>query len=204
MSDWLFYKAWNEKRFLAISRHVNLCGRICDLAAGHGYFSVKCNELGAEVVSVEGNAKYVQELRVLADGRFQVQELDLDNDFPAGSFDVVLCLGILYHVAYPRQLLSWCCKSASIVVIETAILDSQSEVIISYADTGADGALGGMGYFPSPAWVERTMDSFGFTCELVCEPTVLNDGYHHYDWILANSMIYEGRRALWICRTRDA
>lgn len=201
MIVWPGYETWNEKRFRVISSHVDLRGRICDLAAGHGYFSEECYKLGAEVVSVEGNAKHVQELKNLANGRWQVQQLDLDSCFPAGSFDVILCLGILYHVAYPQELLRQCCDSAGIVVIETAILDSKSsDAIVSYADAEA---LGGTGYFPSPGWVEKNMNLFGFVSEMICEPTALNDGAHYYSWTLGRSMRYEGRRALWVCRSQD-
>lgn len=78
--------------------------RVLDLACGEGGYSIEFGLHGATVVGLEGR------LANLAKARFAASTLGLHNvDFVAGDvrrlseddlgrFDVVLCLGILYHL----------------------------------------------------------------------------------------------------------
>ncbi len=82
--------------------------RILDLGALEGLYGIECARLGAEVVAVEARAGNVARTRAavealgLAD-RVDVRHEDVRDVSVAthGRFDVVLCLGILYHLDQP-------------------------------------------------------------------------------------------------------
>jgi tRNA (mo5U34)-methyltransferase len=114
---------------------IELCGgdlkgrRVLDLACARGWWSLGAIRAGADYVyGVEGRAKRVQ----WANGvfsrfgvdrrRYRFEErnvFDIDN---AEEFDVVLCLGLLYHVAKPFELLErigrW---NSDLLVIDTSV-----------------------------------------------------------------------------------
>ena len=79
--------------------------RVLDLGAGDGAFAVRLAEDGADVVAVEGRAENVSQIRALVEERgAAVTVIHRDvRDLPAepAAFDVVLCLGLLYHLPPP-------------------------------------------------------------------------------------------------------
>ena len=81
--------------------------RILDLACEGGIYGIELARLGAEVVAVEGRDVHVQRARFAAEelglSRYSVERGDVrEVTAPThGSFDVVLCLGILYHLDAP-------------------------------------------------------------------------------------------------------
>ena len=125
-----------RKRYL-FDPLVRLCGgslagkRVLDLGCNAGFWSLAAVEAGADfVLGVEGRQLYVDqaELVFAAKGvdraryRFLVGDLfslDLGGDAP---FDIVLCLGLLYHVSKPMSLFerigSW---NTDLLVIDTTL-----------------------------------------------------------------------------------
>jgi 2-polyprenyl-3-methyl-5-hydroxy-6-metoxy-1,4-benzoquinol methylase len=82
--------------------------RILDLGCGEGIYSIEFARQGASCVAIEGrepNAEKVRFVkRVLSLDNLEVLQGDVRNLSPAkhGYFDVVLCLGILYHLTAPE------------------------------------------------------------------------------------------------------
>lgn len=77
--------------------------RILDLASLEGMYALELAKRGAQVVAIEGRAANIEK------ARFAARSLGLEVDFQLGdvrdlsvekhgTFDVVLCLGILYHL----------------------------------------------------------------------------------------------------------
>ena len=104
--------------------------RVLDLACGEGAYAIELGLHGATVVGVEGRPSNG------AKARFAAQELGLENvqiidgdvreisEEKLGRFDVVLCLGILYHLEAEAavRLLGQCYALCDqFVVIRTAI-----------------------------------------------------------------------------------
>jgi hypothetical protein len=85
--------------------------------------------LGADVVFVEGRDEHVQELRarlpMIDQHKILMADLDggvnLGRDF--GRFDLIIHLGLLYHLHNWRQSLSDCAALAPLMVLETAVSD---------------------------------------------------------------------------------
>jgi SAM-dependent methyltransferase len=81
--------------------------RILDLACAHGGYSLELAAMGADVLGIEGRAEWLR----LANQRKQdasFTNVDFVQDDVRnlsrkkyGEFDIVLCLGILYHIDAP-------------------------------------------------------------------------------------------------------
>ena len=77
--------------------------RILDLGAGTGRYSLYFAEKGYEVVAVELVKKHAQAIEDARTAKMKLQviqgnALDALKSFAAGSFDIVLCFGPLYHL----------------------------------------------------------------------------------------------------------
>ena len=78
--------------------------RVLDLGSHEGKFAVEFARHGADVVAVEVRAAHVEKAQLVRDW-FELDNLELVQDDVRsvsaerhGSFDVVLCLGLLYHL----------------------------------------------------------------------------------------------------------
>lgn len=81
--------------------------RVLDLACEGGVYGIELARLGAEVVGVEGRQEHVERARFVKDAidldTYEIFHDDVRNvtRLSHGEFDVVLCLGILYHLDAP-------------------------------------------------------------------------------------------------------
>lgn len=81
--------------------------RILDLGCGEGIYSIELARRKAQVVAMDGRETHLEKVRfikrVLSLDNLEVVQDDVRNLSLAkyGKFDVVLCLGILYHLKAP-------------------------------------------------------------------------------------------------------
>jgi SAM-dependent methyltransferase len=88
--------------------------RVLDLGCLEGYFAVECALQGATVVAVEGKIKNVRKIEFVRSAlgieatKLRLVRDDVMNVTRAayGSFDAVLALGLLYHLADPFRFLA--------------------------------------------------------------------------------------------------
>jgi Methyltransferase domain len=73
-------------------------GRLVDLGSGHGLFAVRAADQGWNVTAVDARAT-----RFPADARITWQVQDI-REHELTSYDLVLCLGLFYHLDLPDQL----------------------------------------------------------------------------------------------------
>jgi SAM-dependent methyltransferase len=101
---------------------LRLCGgslrgkRVLDLGCNAGFWSLAAVESGCDfVLGIDGRAMHVEQAELVFEvkgidrGRYvfrRANVLDLAGA-DLGSFDVVLCLGVFYHVAKHVSLLEW-------------------------------------------------------------------------------------------------
>lgn len=82
--------------------------RILDLACLEGLYAIELALHGADVVAIEGRASSIEKARFVKDvlslNTLQLFQDDVRNlsREAYGQFDVVLCLGILYHIDVPE------------------------------------------------------------------------------------------------------
>ncbi len=112
---------------------VTLCGgslagkRVLDLGCSAGYWSLQALKAGADfVLGVDGREMHVDQSNLVM-GAMHVDpsryRFELGNVFewePGETFDIVFCLGLLYHVARPIELLERCAAwGTDILVLDT-------------------------------------------------------------------------------------
>ena len=103
--------------------------RVLDLGCNAGWWSLLCIQNGADfVLGVDGRqmhidqANFVFETKEVPSNKFEFRcqsVFDLHNEKP---FDIVLCLGLLYHVSQPVQLFDIISKlNSDVLVIDTTL-----------------------------------------------------------------------------------
>jgi hypothetical protein len=122
------WRRHNARRleFLA-SLRLPLAGRtLLELGAGVGDHTEFFLDRSCVVTAVEARSEAVAVMQTRFEHHESVTVLERDLDPPdaslAGTFDVVMCLGLLYHVAHPQQLVTWAAShAADLLVIETIV-----------------------------------------------------------------------------------
>jgi len=116
---------------------VELCGgslegkRVLDLGCNAGYWSLQAIEHGADfVLGIDGRemhidqANFVFDVRTIERGRYDFRLGNIfDFDYePWGKFDIVLCLGLMYHISKPVELIETISRvNDDILVIDTML-----------------------------------------------------------------------------------
>jgi tRNA (mo5U34)-methyltransferase len=103
--------------------------RVLDLGCNAGWWSLKAIEAGADfVLGIDGRqmhvdqANFVFEVKGVDPSRFEFRLDDLfAMDQPVGQFDIVMCLGLLYHVSKPMELFELIASAAP----ETVLVDTE-------------------------------------------------------------------------------
>lgn len=105
--------------------------RVLDVGTRDGYFAFEAERRGAEVVAVDYLQPEDTGFGIARDLLGAAVECEVCNVYdldPArhGTFDVVLCLGLLYHLRTPLRALDriWdVCRPGALLVVETQLLD---------------------------------------------------------------------------------
>jgi SAM-dependent methyltransferase len=120
--------------------------RVLDLACLEGMYALELARRGAEIVAIEGREAN------LAKARYAAERLGLDVDWRLGDvrdlsreqhgeFDVVLCLGILYHLEAPDVFsltarIAEVCQRALVVDTSVALAGSEERTHDGHAYEG--------------------------------------------------------------------
>jgi SAM-dependent methyltransferase len=125
-----------------------------DVACGLGHYSNVLAELGLDVLGVDARAANVEESR----RRFPHLKFEIaDAEDPAlgklGSFDLVLCLGLLYHLENPfRVIRSLSAMASNLVMIEGICYPSPEPILVLMDENEcADQGVNYVAYYPSEA-----------------------------------------------------
>jgi SAM-dependent methyltransferase len=140
-------------------------GRVLDVGCGVGHFIPFYLNRGCTVNALDGRAENIAELKrrrldIEADVA-DVQELDPER---FGTFDVIHCFGLLYHLDSPVAALrrfSAMCKR--LLIVETMVCDTSEPVMVLVDETkAASQAMDGLGCRPSPAFLAVALNRAGF------------------------------------------
>ena len=182
-------------------------GRILEIGCGIGRTGAYFENAGCRVVSVDARADFINTVRKYYPHR-ETAVIDLDRWDAAslGRFDAVLCFGLLNHMAAPETLLAECTRLSDLVFLDTIVMDWPWPCCVMESCTSPDGSFGGIGCRPSPAWVSRLMDGYGFSSEDISSSLANWDGAYPgvYDWEPRNDGQWRHGntflRKMWICR----
>jgi SAM-dependent methyltransferase len=139
--------------------------RVLDAGCGVGHHTPFYTSRGCQVVGIDGRPENIEEMKQRypqVEGLVgDLQTMDLDA---LGSFDVVHCLGLLYHTDSPVQALrrlTSVCRGQ--LVLETIVCDAEGEIMLLADEEGsANQALAGLGCRPSPSFVAMALNRLGF------------------------------------------
>lgn len=147
----------NFRTFERLALPASLAGkRVLDIGAWDGYYSFECEKRGAdEVVAIDNlnrmqrpdekqyaslGSKGFQIAKEILGSKVKYYDMDVYDLSPEklGQFDIVLFLGVLYHLKYPVmafEKISAVCKGS--MYIETAYLKTFSNrPLIQYVEGG--------------------------------------------------------------------
>lgn len=172
--------------------------RVLDLACLEGLYGLELAMHGAEVLAIEGREQNAAKVRHAAErlcpARFQVRVEDVRELDPArhGTFDVVLCLGVLYHLDGAdaiglAEAVAACTRRLAIV--RTAIglrratsISHQGREYKGFIYPEQGGPWAGIGnptsFWPTRASLLNLLADVGFTSvlEAVAPPVMAIDG----------------------------
>lgn len=138
---------------------------VLDVGAGVGYLARELANMGCRVRCVEGRAENVARLRERhPDIPADVADAERDSLAPFGSFDVVFCYGLLYHLENPlaglRNMAAVC---KEMLLLETTVCDHELPVLQPVDEPpSSNQALARIGNRPSPGYVAYALSRAGF------------------------------------------
>jgi tRNA (mo5U34)-methyltransferase len=102
--------------------------RVLDLGCGDGEMSLFLEWLGFEVVAADhprynhNGMRGVRALREAVGSRMEIHEIDLDTlAFPRGSYDLIILLGVLYHLRNPFYALEQMARYGTRCLLSTRV-----------------------------------------------------------------------------------
>lgn len=206
-ADWIamrfsdHYDQWRQRRIAAIRNHFGdafFRGRtLLELGCGYGDIGAAFRALGAEVWCSDARAEHLG-VAVARHPGLRTVQADLNTEWPFGWFDLILHLGVLYHLEPTHESLRRACRSTSHLVLETEVCDAASPDMVLLADEdGYDQAIDGRGCRPSTSRVERILTEESCRWTRVTDNRC-NAGIHVYDWVETDSGDYaHGQRRFW-------
>jgi SAM-dependent methyltransferase len=159
-------------------------GRLVDLGAGHGTFSRLAADLGWSVTAVDTRVD-----RFPKDARIQWKQSDVRH-VDLGSYDLILCLGLFYHLTLDDQLdlIDRCV--GRVMIVDTHVANGQSTFSLSeeievrgyrgrnFAEK-TESLLASWGndlsFWPTPDSFYRMFYEHGFPVVLAVEPWYMPD-----------------------------
>ncbi len=121
---------FQEQRLASFGLPQDLTGkRVLDIGPWDGYFSFEMERRGAEVVAIDYvDLDTFRALRKAMNSRVHYERLDVYELDPTriGTFDVVLCLGVLYHLKHPLLALEKICAvTRGVCIVDTYVVDGE-------------------------------------------------------------------------------
>ena len=136
--------------------------RVLEVGAGIGLLTEFFERQGAEVVTTEGRADNVAEVKRRYPHR-TVKQINLDEPSTwaaLGKFDVVFCYGTLYHLARPEEALTALAGVGDILLLETATTPGSHEAVHLVREShSVNQALALVGCRPTRPWIMKRLQA---------------------------------------------
>lgn len=198
------YPEWREKRTAAVRAHYGdgwFAGKtVLEVGCGYAHIGATLAGLGAAVTASDARSGYVAEGQLRHRNIMFWQVADLDGpDWPFDrDYDLVLHLGVLYHLADPERAVRQVCENRGHIALETEVADSSDPHFVRpTVEAGYDQAFNNRGSRPSPALVERVLTEAGRSFSRITDDRC-NAGYHRYDWQVRDTgEASNGLRRMW-------
>jgi SAM-dependent methyltransferase len=136
-----------------------------DLGCGVGYFSAMLRDLGMRVTAMDGRAENVAEARDRHSGiDFRVADAEDPSLTALGTFDLVFCLGLLYHLENPlRAFRNLHALTGRILLIESMVIPEEQPFFILMDEGNVeDQSLRAVSCYPSEGAIIKMAYRAGF------------------------------------------
>lgn len=156
------------------SQQGSLAGkRVLDIACNAGFWSIQCALLGADVVGFDGRPELIEQANLvksivgLNNITFSVLDFwDMNPKTLGGTFDLVLSLGILYHLPEPLAALQRTKAMArETILLDTGVYPSQDALVLLHWEEPDDirrATQPGIVARPSKKSIELMLRHIGF------------------------------------------
>jgi 2-polyprenyl-3-methyl-5-hydroxy-6-metoxy-1,4-benzoquinol methylase len=164
--------------------------RVLEVGAGIGLHTSFFLERGCEVTVTDARPDNVAEVaRRLPKVRTAVIDLERDSLAELGSFDIVYCYGLLYHLAHPERALAKMAEVCTgLLLLETAVSPGAFDEVLLVRDVdAANQAISGFGCRPTRLWVlSRLKALFGHAYIPLTQPNFVD---FPLDWNLTPTQL---------------
>lgn len=146
---------------------------VLDLGCGLGHYANLLRDLGLEVLAVDGRKENVEEARRRYPGlEFQLADAQ-DPGLPRlGSFDLVFCFGLIYHLENPfATIRSIGAMTPKLTFVEGMVYPSPEPVIVLMDEKSlGDQGLNYVAFYPSETCLVKMLRRAGFSGCYLPEP----------------------------------
>jgi FkbM family methyltransferase len=165
------YKALNKAREAVLRPLLTSLGEsvdlrtVVDVGCGLGYFSAVMTDLGFEVLALDGRPENVDEARRrYREIKFRVGDAEDQGVRSLGEFDIVLCLGLLYHLENPFIAIRNLFELTRKVAILEGMCFPDERPILAIRDEGSteDQGLRYVALYPSESALIKLLYRAGF------------------------------------------
>lgn len=136
-----------------------------DIGCGLGHFSAALQKLGFSVVGADGRESNVLEARQrFPEIDFRVADVEEKSSSAWGSYDLVLCLGLLYHLENPmRAIRNLEAMSGKLLIVEgMCVSEGRPALYLLDEGRGEDQSLNGLAFYPSESGLIKMLYRSGF------------------------------------------
>ena len=180
------YIGWRESR---INKIIKLFGKeyfknktLLELGCGFGHIGLFFQSLGAKVLFSDGRKKNLDVIR----HSNKADTICIDQDEPwklKRKFDVILHMGVLYHLENWQQDLECALNHSNLIVLESEVANRSDPnfSLTRLEPKSYDQALNGLACRVSASNIEKELTNLGASFERYDDKD-LNSGLHTYDW----------------------
>lgn len=136
-----------------------------DVACGAGYFSALLTSAGLDVTGVDGRRNNVDECRRRQPGvQFELFDAEDRAIRGLGTFDLVLCFGLLYHLENPLLAIRHLhALTGTLLLVEGVVFPGDQPIMGLVDETHSDDqGLNYFAFYPTEACLQKMLFKAGF------------------------------------------
>ena len=140
---------------------------VADVGCGVGYFSGFLRDLGFEVAGFDGRPQNIEEAKRRNSGiEFRHADVEDPSIIRSGPYDMVLCVGLLYHLENPLRALRNLSAMAGRLLLIESYATPQKETALYLREEPAfnDQSLTSLALYASESALIKISYKIGFSC----------------------------------------